>query len=95
MSEAVMIVTITLKPGASRERFLELCREIKALLERQAGFVRYALFEGADGRWTDVMTWASTDAMNAGNQVLSDHSGAFEDLVEKGYTSFFGEVAPL
>jgi quinol monooxygenase YgiN len=95
MSEAVFIVTIKLKPGASRDRFLELCRGTRAWLERQPGFVSYALFDGGDGRWTDVMTWASTEAMEAANQALSEHSGGFEDLVEPEYVSFTGEAAAL
>ena len=46
MSEAVIIVTVKLKAGASRERFLELGREVKAWLERQPGFVQLRAVRG-------------------------------------------------
>jgi quinol monooxygenase YgiN len=93
MSEAVLIITVKPKPDASRERFLELARKTKAWLERQPGFLRYALFDGGDGRWTDVMTWASVEAMEAANEGLSEQSGGFEDLIESDYVSFTGEAA--
>lgn len=95
MRETVFVVTIKLKAGADAERFVELCRQTKALLERQPGFLRYDLLDGGDGRWTDVMTWASLEAMEAGNEALSNHSEAFEGLVESDYVSFLGKAVKL
>ena len=97
MSEAVIIVTVRLKAAASRDRFLQLGREVKAWLERQPGFVRYELFEGDDGRWTDVMTWASPEAMELGHQALgsSDVTNGFDELIEPEHTSFLGQAVAL
>jgi hypothetical protein len=97
MSEAVIIVTVKLKPGASRERFLGLGRKVKAWLERQPDFVRYELYEGEGGRWTDVMTWASPEAMEIGHQALgaSDITDGFDELIEAEHTSFLGRRVAL
>ncbi len=97
MSEAVIIVTVKLKAGASRERFLELGRKVKAWLENQPNFVSYQLFEGEDGRWTDVMTWASPEAMEVGHQALgsSDITNGFDELIEEEHTSFLGQAVAL
>lgn len=95
MSETVFIVTSKLKPGVDVERFIALCRETKALLERQPGFVRYDLIDGGDGRWTDVMTWETPASMEAADEALSNHSGAFEGLVESDYVSFLGKAVKL
>jgi hypothetical protein len=97
MSEAVNIVTVKLKAGASRERFLQLGREVKAWLERQSDFVRYELFEGDDGRWTDVMTWANPEAMEVGHQALgaSDITNGFDELIESEHVSLLGRKVAL
>jgi hypothetical protein len=97
MSEAVIIVTVKLKTGADRERFLHLGRKVKAWLERQPDFVRYELFEGGDGRWTDIMTWASPEAMEVGHQALgsSDVTNGFDELIEPEHTSFLGQAVAL
>lgn len=97
MSEAVIIVTIKLKAGVDRERFLQLTRQVKAWLERQPDFVRYELFEGDDGRWTDMMTWASPEAMEVGHQALrsSDVTNGFDELIEPEHTSFLGQAVAL
>jgi hypothetical protein len=97
MSEAVIIVTVKLKPGASRERFLQLGCEVKAWLERQPDFVSYQVFEGDDGRWTDIMTWASPEAMEVGHQALggSDITNGFDELIEPEHVSFLGRKVAL
>jgi hypothetical protein len=97
MSEAVIIVTVKLKPGASRERFIQLGHKVKAWLERQPDFVRYELFEGDDGRWTDVMTWASPEAMEVGHQALggTDITDGFDELIEPEHVSFLGQKVVL
>lgn len=97
MSEAVIMVTVKLKPGASRERFLDLGHKVKAWLERQPGFVRYQLFEGADGRWTDIMTWVDAETMELGHQALgaSDVTNGFDELIEPEHTSFIGQKVAL
>jgi hypothetical protein len=97
MSEAVIIVTTKLRPGASRERFLELARGVKAWLAGQPGFLRYELFEGDDGRWTDTMTWASEETMELGHQALgtSDITNGFDELIEPEHVSFIGKALAL
>jgi hypothetical protein len=97
MSEAVIMVTVKLKAGASRERFVELGHKVKAWLERQPGFVRYQIFEGDDGRWTDIMTWADAETMELGHQALgsSDVTDGFDELIEPEHTSFIGLAVAL
>ena len=96
MSETVLIVTSKLRPGASRELFLELSAQTKMWLHRQSGFLRYELFEG-EGSWTDTMVWASAEAAEASRAAFgrTDIASAFSQLVEPDYRVFSGKAVQL
>jgi hypothetical protein len=66
-------VTFTLVPGATESAFLAAARGTEALVRRQPGFVSRRMSQGADGRWTDAVTWASlTEAGAAAQAVITD-----------------------
>lgn len=65
-------VTFTL-PDASEAAFLAAAKGTEPLVRRQPGFVSRRLSKGADGRWTDAVTWASlTEAEAAAHGVMAD-----------------------
>jgi hypothetical protein len=67
-------VTFTLVPGTTESGFLAAARGTEALVRRQPGFVSRRLSQGADGRWTDAVTWPSlTEAEAAPAAVMADH----------------------
>jgi len=89
----VQIVRFKLRPGASREAFLELTEQMIASLKRRNGFIAYELYEGA-GEWFDRIAWESaTHAQDGLNDFLSTPIAAqIMQLVENGHASFFGDA---
>ena len=66
-------VTFSLIPGAEEAGFLAAARGTEALVRRQPGFLSRQLSRGADGRWTDAVTWASlAEAEAAAQAVMAD-----------------------
>jgi hypothetical protein len=66
-------VTFHLIQGADETAFLAAARNTEALVRRQPGFLSRHLSRGADGRWTDAVTWASlADAEAAPHAVMAD-----------------------
>ncbi|HEY6918682.1 MAG TPA: hypothetical protein VI412_05435 [Tabrizicola sp.] len=66
-------VTFTLVPGATDAAFLAAAQGTEALVRRQPGFLSRRLSKGADGRWTDAVTWASlAEAQAAPTAVMSE-----------------------
>jgi antibiotic biosynthesis monooxygenase (ABM) superfamily enzyme len=66
-------VTFTLVPGADEAAFLTAAKGTEALVRRQPGFLSRHLSKGADGRWTDAVTWASlAEAEAAPQAVMAD-----------------------
>ena len=66
-------VTFALTPGADEAAFLIAARGTEALVRRQPGFLSRQLSRGADGHWTDAVTWASlTEAKAAPQAVMAD-----------------------
>lgn len=63
-------VTFTLVPSADDAAFLAAARGTEALVRRQPGFVSRRLSKGADGRWTDAVTWASLAHAEAAPQAV-------------------------
>jgi hypothetical protein len=63
-------VTFTLVPGADDAAFLVAAKGTEVLVRRQPGFVGRRLSKGADGRWTDAVTWASLPAAEAAPPVV-------------------------
>jgi hypothetical protein len=54
------IVTFHLAPDTSEAAFLDAARATEPLLAAEPGFLSRRLSRGADGRWTDHVTWASS-----------------------------------
>lgn len=89
----VQIVHFKLKPGTSRQEFLELTTQMIALLKRMPGFVAYELYEGHES-WFDRIAWESAnyahDGLNA--FLATEIAKQMIPMVESGYNSFFGEA---
>jgi hypothetical protein len=70
---SIELVTFRLMPGADRDRFVAHARATEPVVRRQPGFVARMLTEGADGLWSDIVTWAShADALAAAEAVMAD-----------------------
>jgi len=66
-------VTFRLTPGTSSDRFLTEAKRGEALVRRQPGFRSRMLTEGADGIWSDIVTWDShAQAMTAAETLMAD-----------------------
>ncbi len=71
--QSIELVTFRLIPGTDRAAFLENARRTETVVSRQSGFQARMLVEGADGTWTDIVTWAShAAAISAAEAVMSD-----------------------
>jgi hypothetical protein len=71
--QSIELVTFRLTPGTDRAGFLANAQRTEAVIRRQPGFQARMLTEGADGTWSDIVTWAShADAMAAAGAVMSD-----------------------
>jgi hypothetical protein len=71
--QSIEHVTFRLHAGTDRAAFLDNARRTEAVVRRQPGFQARMLTEGADGTWSDIVTWAShADAMSAAEAVMSD-----------------------
>lgn len=87
------IVTFRLKPGCSREMFLELSEQMAAWLKDQAGFVAYELYEGAEG-WADRIVWETAASAREGRAGFRRTTLAQKIMhcVENDYSSFLGNA---
>jgi hypothetical protein len=66
------IVTFRLAPGVAEPVFLDAARATGALLSGEPGFVSRRLSKGADGTWTDHVTWTSlADAETAAARIMA------------------------
>jgi hypothetical protein len=66
------IVTFRLAPGTTDPAFLDAARATGQLLAAEPGFLSRRLSRGADGTWTDHVTWASlTDAESAATRIMA------------------------
>jgi hypothetical protein len=67
------IVTFHLAPDTSEAAFLDAARATEPLLAAEPGFLSRRLSRGADGRWTDHVTWASlAQAEAAATRIMAD-----------------------
>lgn len=89
----VQIVKFKLKPGSSREVFLDLSGQMVAWLQNRAGFVAYELYEG-DPSWSDRIVWEDRESAKKGLQgfLATDIAGQIIHLIEDGHSSFFGHA---
>ncbi len=85
------IVNFRLKPGSSRERFVELTQRMAAWLADRPGFVAYELYEGAT-EWSDRIAWRCEADARAAVEVFrtTPLCDDIVSLVEGDYRSFFG-----
>ncbi len=66
------IVTFRLVPGTTEPDFLAAARATGPLLAAEAGFLSRRLSKGADGTWTDHVTWGSLpEAEAAGERIMA------------------------
>ncbi|MBN0043046.1 hypothetical protein JS756_02735 [Streptomyces actuosus] len=66
---SVHIVIMRLRPGTSREGFLDATRRMADWLQSQPGFLGYELYEAED-HWADRLEWASTTHAEKGRQAF-------------------------
>ena len=66
------IVTFRLAPGMTDPAFLDAARATGSLLAAEPGFLSRRLSKGADGTWTDHVTWTSlSEAEAAADRIMA------------------------
>ena len=68
--QTLELVTFRLAPGTDRAAFLAAAEATADLIRCQPGFQARMLTEGPDGRWSDIVTWASPDAATTAAKVV-------------------------
>ncbi|WP_460274555.1 hypothetical protein [Celeribacter sp. ULVN23_4] len=88
MTDIQMIETVTfrLKDGVSRSDLHARADALEAYFLSCPGYLGRVLFEQADGRWVDQISWADEASMNACDAGFRDHPAAapYMALVEEG-----------
>jgi hypothetical protein len=76
MSGAVLESALfALKDGVTREAFMATVESMSQWAAEQQGFVSRELFEVGDGRWIDIVRWATmADAMHAGEVFMESEA---------------------
>lgn len=89
--EVVQIVISKLKPAASRERFIELTKEMKQWFLTQDGFIAYEVYENKHN-WADKIVYENNDAADRINHLFMKTKIAKEmlELVEPDFSGFIG-----
>jgi hypothetical protein len=68
-------VVFGLRSGVTRDAFYETVEGMSNWAAAQPGFVSRELFEVGDGRWVDVVRWATMeDAMRAGEVFMESEA---------------------
>ena len=90
------VVIFRLKEAVSRQDFLEASGRMFCWLKRCPGFMDYALYEGEEA-WCDTVLWNSRDDAERGMRAFYEAGISKEivDLVESGFTAFFGTPVAL
>lgn len=90
------VVIFKLKSDVSRRNFLDASANMLLWLKQCPGFMDYALYEGPEG-WCDTVFWQSKACAEQGMHAFyrSELSKEIVDLVEPGFTSFFGTPVPV
>ncbi|MER5180268.1 hypothetical protein ABT009_18160 [Streptomyces sp. NPDC002896] len=93
---SVHIVISRLRPGASREGFLDVTRRMVNWLRLQPGFVGYELYEGEDN-WADRLEWESTAYAEHGRQAFlaTDIYAEMIQFVADDHRGIIGRSVPL
>ena len=95
-AQLVQIVISTLRPGASRERFIELTKQMQEWFLAQDGFVSYEVYEN-DRHWADKIVWRDAESARRINDAFLA-SNIFKEmgtLVAPDYRGFFGRRVDL
>ena len=67
---AVEAALFRLKPGTDRAAFLRAAEAVTEDLRRMPGYVDRELSEGDDGRWLDLLHWASIEAAQTAAEAI-------------------------
>ena len=91
-AQVVQVVISTLKAGASRERFIELTKQMKEWFLAQDGFVSYEIYEN-DRNWADKIVWRDAESAKRINKAFLESGIAQEmlTLVEPDYRGILGK----
>ena len=87
----VQVVISRLNSKATRERFLELTKEMYQWLLAQEGFISYEVFDNHP-RWADKLVYQNKEAAERINKLFMETELAKNmlDLIEPGFTLFMG-----
>ncbi|MGR3615478.1 MAG: hypothetical protein ACU0BB_05515 [Paracoccaceae bacterium] len=77
-TQVAEIVTFTLAPNVSDERFLEISQKSEAFCRQNPGFRQRHLSRDADGSWTDYVVWTDMDTAKAAAASFPDQGFAAE-----------------
>ena len=91
-----IVIASRLADASHRAEFLRLSALLKIWLAKQPGFLRYELYETANG-WFDAMLWRDQAAADAGNAAFAqtDICRGFAEIVEPGYHVLSGQSISL
>jgi hypothetical protein len=92
----VHIVILRLRPGVSRDGFLDVTRRMLNWLRLQPGFVGYELYEGEE-TWADRLEWESTGHAEQGRQAFlaTDIYAEMARFVADDHRGIIGRSVPL
>jgi hypothetical protein len=90
------VVIFKVDSAVARQDFLEASAKMFRWLKSCPGFIDYALYEG-DEAWCDTVLWKSRFDAEQGMLAFyqSEVSREIVNLVEPGFTSFFGTPVGL
>jgi len=96
---AIEAAIFSLRRGTDRAEFLAAAEAVTADVRRMPGFLDRELAEGEDGRWLDLLHWASLeDARRAAAEIMrSPASRPFMEMLDPESISMmhFRRVAAL
>jgi hypothetical protein len=90
------VVIFKLDTAVARQDFLAVSAKMFRWLKQCPGFINYTLYEG-DEVWCDTVSWEGRSYAEQGMLAFyqSDVSKEIVNLVEPGFTSFFGTPLAL
>ncbi len=85
MAEVLECVVFGARAGVDRAEFVAAAAGVEEFLAGCAGFVSRELFEAGDGRWIDLVRWASMDAAHQALAAAetSEVAGRFFGLIDQ------------
>jgi hypothetical protein len=90
------VISLKLRDNAHRDEFLRLSGLLQAWLAPRPGFLRYELFETADG-WFYAILWRDQASAQAGNGAFmtSDLAREFSKIVQPGLHAISGKLTEV